>query len=188
VKPCSTKKELPPKDCALRKWAKTDFGCDKQFYDQEHYCDDHNAAAASYICKDKCFKSHVLQGQGPCGCNKPQCVQINEECLQTFNGWDCPTGTMKQTGTTPCRLERDLCIQCDNIKFNNKTCDPQCYTVVQSKDVIGCLIKKCERKPCPDLPPKNGSKTEYVSVFKDGCGCLSYKILSGKIDNLDCVM
>jgi hypothetical protein len=52
-KPCPPKKELPPKDCALRKWAKTECGCDKQFYDLEHYCDDHDAAAAAYVCKDK---------------------------------------------------------------------------------------------------------------------------------------
>jgi hypothetical protein len=131
----------------------------------------------------------VLQGEGLCGCNKPQCVQINEECLQKFEGWDCPAGTVKHTGTTPCGLSRDMCIKCDINQFNNKTCDPKCYTIVQSKDVNGCPMEKCERKLCPDISPKNSSTTELVSISQDECGCVSYTIglvTPYKVQHIEC--
>ena len=29
---------------------------------------------------------------GICGCDKAECVRVDEDCKQVFPGWDCPEG------------------------------------------------------------------------------------------------
>ena len=42
-----------------------------------------------------------------------------------------PLGFVKVSGTTPCGLDREICIKCDDGKLEPDTCDPECNRVVQ---------------------------------------------------------
>jgi len=175
-KPCPPKVVLPYKACALKKWAKTECGCDKQYYDTQTYCDSHNKDAAANTCSSKCFKNVVLSGKGHCGCDKAECVRINEDCKQLFTGWNCPQGSVKVTGTTPCGLLRETCVKCEDGKLPNGTCDTNCNNIVKDKDVIGCPMERCVKKECPKMGtlPTNCVSVTTRNVKSDRCGCMRW--------------
>ena len=47
----------------------------------------------------------------------------------------------KMAGTTPCGLDRDICLKCRNAKLDENECNRQCNTVQEEKDRNGCMVQ-----------------------------------------------
>lgn len=119
-----------PKECNKIVWETDECGCKQQVYDEEHYCDEENSAAASHNCGSVCLEKTILEGKGKCGCDLVECYQKDESMLGTFDKDVCPSNSVKVIGSSPCGRPRELCLECANLKVETD-CDSKCNDVVK---------------------------------------------------------
>ena len=49
---------------------------------------------------------------------------------------------------SPCGLDRDICIKCEDKDLDEDQCNRKCNNVIENKNKAGCLIRVCLVRPC----------------------------------------
>ena len=50
-------------------------------------------------------------------------------------------GHYKKSGVTPCGLDRDICLKCENRNLTESQCNRVCNTIHEKKDSFGCILQ-----------------------------------------------
>jgi len=166
-------------------------GCLVYKHTRKGFCDAKDKLADDLVCNDPRFGPQCLTksiNQDVCGCDRGECVRKTENCVHKFPASDvCPKSHYRQNGVTPCGLDRDICIKCEDADLSAGQCNQTCNNIVEDKNKFGCLTKRCVPKACAISTPKC-KFCEQLVMSPDDCGCPVAKCVEKcpDIDRSDC--